>query len=101
MLLGLLPQELLGTSMYEYYHADDIVALTEVHKSALQATESVTTAVECPNVFLMIANLHLMSFRSIVSELKKAHSYDFKAAGNRLEIHGLRISNSSLLKTLT
>ncbi|KZS03618.1 Aryl hydrocarbon receptor nuclear translocator protein 1 [Daphnia magna] len=45
LLLGLLPQELLGTSMYEYYHADDIVALTEVHKSALQATESVTTAI--------------------------------------------------------
>lgn len=45
LLLGLLPQELLGTSMYEYYHVDDIVALTEVHKSALQATETVTTAV--------------------------------------------------------
>ncbi|XP_046464311.1 aryl hydrocarbon receptor nuclear translocator-like protein 1 isoform X1 [Daphnia pulex] len=45
LLLGLLPQELLGTSMYEYYHVDDIVALTEVHKSALQTTETVTTAV--------------------------------------------------------
>lgn len=45
LLLGLLPQELLGTSMYEYYHVEDIVGLTDVHKAALQTTESVTTPV--------------------------------------------------------
>ena len=45
LLLGILPQELLGTSMYEYYHVQDIAALTETHKAALQTTEVVTTAV--------------------------------------------------------
>ena len=31
--------------MYEYYHVEDIAALTEKHKAALQTTEVVTTAV--------------------------------------------------------
>ena len=44
-MLGILPQELLGTSMYEYFHVEDIAALTEKHKAALQTTEVVTTAV--------------------------------------------------------
>lgn len=43
--LGFLPQELLGTSMYEYYHHDDISHLAESHKAALQTTERVTTQV--------------------------------------------------------
>lgn len=29
----------------EYYHVEDIVGLTDVHKAALQTTESVTTPV--------------------------------------------------------
>lgn len=45
LVLGFLPQELLGTSMYEYYHHDDIPHLAESHKAALQASESVTTQV--------------------------------------------------------
>ncbi|XP_032685430.1 protein cycle isoform X3 [Odontomachus brunneus] len=43
--LGFLPQELLGTSMYEYYHHDDIPHLAESHKAALQTTERVTTQI--------------------------------------------------------
>lgn len=43
--LGFLPQELLGTSMYEYYHHDDIPRLAESHKAALQISERVTTQV--------------------------------------------------------
>ncbi|XP_058465192.1 basic helix-loop-helix ARNT-like protein 1 isoform X2 [Malaya genurostris] len=43
--LGFLPQELLGTSMYEYYYHEDIPALAESHKAALQGTQCVTTAV--------------------------------------------------------
>ena len=45
LLLGILPQEMLGTSMYEYYHVDDIAVLTETHKAALQCTDTVTTVV--------------------------------------------------------
>ncbi|XP_014215155.1 aryl hydrocarbon receptor nuclear translocator-like protein 1 isoform X2 [Copidosoma floridanum] len=45
LVLGFLPQELLGTSMYEYYHHDDIPHLAESHKTALQTTEPVTTQV--------------------------------------------------------
>ena len=43
--LGFLPQELLGTSMYEYYHHEDISALAESHKVALQSTDKVTTPI--------------------------------------------------------
>jgi len=43
--LGFLPQELLGTSMYEYYHHDDIPHLAESHKAVLQTSERVTTQV--------------------------------------------------------
>ncbi|XP_076241204.1 basic helix-loop-helix ARNT-like protein cyc isoform X2 [Calliopsis andreniformis] len=45
LVLGFLPQELFGTSMYEYYHHDDIPHLAESHKAALQASESVTTQI--------------------------------------------------------
>ncbi|XP_073975077.1 basic helix-loop-helix ARNT-like protein cyc isoform X3 [Rhodnius prolixus] len=45
LMLGFLPQELLGTSMYEYYHKDDITNLADSHKSALQGKEPVTTKV--------------------------------------------------------
>lgn len=45
LVLGFLPQELLGTSMYEYYQQDDIPALAEAHKTALQATHKVTTSI--------------------------------------------------------
>lgn len=43
--LGFLPQELLGTSMYEYYHHNDIPLLAESHKAALQGTQQVTTPI--------------------------------------------------------
>ncbi|KAJ8936019.1 hypothetical protein NQ314_012523 [Rhamnusium bicolor] len=43
LVLGFLPQELLGTSMYEYYHHEDIHSLAECHKIALQSTNKVTT----------------------------------------------------------
>jgi len=33
----------------EYYHVEDIVGLTDVHKAALQTTESVTTPVFTEN----------------------------------------------------
>lgn len=45
LVLGFLPQELLGTSMYEYYHHEDIPALAESHKAALQGNQCVTTPV--------------------------------------------------------
>lgn len=45
LVLGFLPQELLGTSMYEYFNHKDISVLAESHKIALQSTESVTTRI--------------------------------------------------------
>ncbi|XP_065161045.1 protein cycle [Atheta coriaria] len=45
LVLGFLPQELLGTSMYEYYHNDDIQTLSEYHKTALQNNERVNTKI--------------------------------------------------------
>ncbi|XP_034943483.1 protein cycle isoform X4 [Chelonus insularis] len=45
LVLGFLPQELLGTSMYEYYHHDDIPHLAESHKAVLQTAERVITQV--------------------------------------------------------
>lgn len=45
LVLGFLPQELLGTSMYEYYQYEDIPALAEAHKLTLQSTEKVVTSV--------------------------------------------------------
>ncbi|KAL1517780.1 hypothetical protein ABEB36_001503 [Hypothenemus hampei] len=45
LVLGYLPQELLGTSMYEYYHNDDIPTLAKKHKIALQTSDHVATNV--------------------------------------------------------
>jgi len=41
LVVGFLPQELLGTSMYEYYHHEDIPAIAESHKAALTTKETV------------------------------------------------------------
>ncbi|XP_068918134.1 protein cycle isoform X2 [Tenebrio molitor] len=45
LILGFLQQELLGSSMYEYYHHDDITSVAECHKCALQNTEHTTTKI--------------------------------------------------------
>ncbi|KAK4877542.1 hypothetical protein RN001_010048 [Aquatica leii] len=45
LVLGFLPQELLGTSMYEYYYHEDINTLSECHKTALQTLDRVNTIV--------------------------------------------------------
>jgi aryl hydrocarbon receptor nuclear translocator-like protein 1 len=45
LVLGWVPQELLGTSMYEYFNHRDIASLAESHKIALTTSEKVTTAI--------------------------------------------------------
>lgn len=37
-LIGYLQQELLGTSVYEYYHQDDMADMAEVHRQGNKYT---------------------------------------------------------------
>lgn len=45
LFLGYLPQELLGTSGYEYFHQDDILHMAETHRQVLRSGDSLLSGV--------------------------------------------------------
>ncbi|XP_069684169.1 protein cycle isoform X2 [Periplaneta americana] len=97
LVLGFLPQELLGTSMYEYYHHDDILHLAESHKAALQSSDRVTTQVyqfrSKDGCFVRLQS-EWKSFRNPWTK-----DVEYLVAKNSVILSDMRVVESSVMRT--
>ena len=77
LLLGYLPQELNGTSLYEHIQYDDIPAISECHRNALKSPQEVNTEYSSsasPKTFYLQVQSPFFRFRAKDGKFVKLES---------------------------